>query len=123
MTSKSGKIEVTVMGEAAVVRFRRTECQTWSLHPWQDVEEDLYALVDRDHYSVIVIDFENKDLRWVSGAFYSMLVGLHRRSFKATGVLKLCNVPETIMERFREYRFVEVFNIYPNLEAALKSDT
>jgi hypothetical protein len=72
---------------------------------------------------VIVIDFENKDLRWVSGAFYSMLVGLHRRSFKATGVLKLCNVPETIMERFREYRFVDMFNIYPNLEAALKSDT
>ena len=123
MASKSGQIEVTVMGEAAVVRFRRTECLMWSLDPRQDLGEDLIALVDKDHYSLIVIDFDNPEIHWLSGAAQGSLVVLHRRLFKANGVLKLCNVPETIMEVFRVNRLIDVFNIYPDLEAALKSDS
>ena len=101
MTSKSGQIEVTVMGEAAVVRFRRKKWLMWGMDPRQDVREDLYALVDADHYSVIVIDFENQDIHWLSCAFEAILVSLHRRLFKANGVLKLCNVPDTIIKQFQ----------------------
>ena len=38
------------------------------------------------------------------------------------GVLKLCNLPEKIMDQFGTSRLTEVFTICPNLEAALKSD-
>ena len=120
MTDKSPQIEVTVMGEAAVVRFRRTECLMSSLSPRQDVGEDLFKLVDTDHYSLIILNFENPDIHWLSGAFQALLVTLHHRLFKANGVLKLCNVSASIMEQFQVNQFAKYFNIYPNLEAALK---
>lgn len=122
MTSKSRQIEVTEMGKAAVVRFTRTECLMWSSNPRQDVGEDLFALVDPDHYSSIVIDFENPDIPQLSGAFLALSVTLNYRLFKANGVLKLCNLPETIMEQFQVNQLVKVFKVFPDLEAALKSD-
>ena len=62
MTSNSPQIEVTVMGEAAVVRFRRTECLMMSLDPRRDVWKDLFALVDTDRHSLIILDFGNPDI-------------------------------------------------------------
>jgi anti-anti-sigma regulatory factor len=123
MTAKGSQIEVTVVGRAAVVRFRRTECLLWSVDPRSDVGEELFALDDRDKYSSVVIDFSNTDIHWLSCAFEGLLVVLHRRLSRANGGLKLCNVPETVLEQFRMNRLIEVFNVYPNLEAALKSDT
>jgi anti-anti-sigma regulatory factor len=122
MTVKGSQIEVTVMGEAAVVCFRRTECVLLSRNPRSDVGEELFALVDRQKYSVIVIDLSNPGIHQLSGAFQALLVTLHRRLGKANMALKLCNLPPTMMEQFRMNRLVEVFNIYPNLEAALKSN-
>jgi anti-anti-sigma regulatory factor len=120
MTSKSPQIEVTLIGEAAVVRFSRTECLMMSLDPSHDVGEALFTLVDTGHYSLIVLDFENPDIHWLSGAFQALLVTLHHRLVKANGVLKLCNVPASIMEQFQVNQLVKYFNIYPDLEAALK---
>jgi hypothetical protein len=71
------------------------------LDPRQDVGKDLFTLVDTDHYSVIVLDFENPDIKWLSGAFQAILVRLHCQLLKANGVLKLCNVQEEIMEQFQ----------------------
>ena len=122
MTSKLPLIEVTLMGEAAVVHFRRAECLMLHLDPRQNVREDQFALVDTDHYSLIVLDFGNPDIKWLSGAFQLILVGLHRRLSKANGGLKLCNVPQAIMEQFQANQLIKVFKIYSSLEAALKSD-
>jgi anti-anti-sigma regulatory factor len=122
VTGKSSQIEVTVVGGAAVVRFRRTECLMVSIDPGQDVGEELFTLVDNDHHSVVVLDFGTPDIHWLSGAVQALLVTLHHRLFKANGVLRLCNVPEPIMKQFQVNQLVKVFNIYPNLEAALKSD-
>jgi hypothetical protein len=123
MTVKGSQIEVTVMGEAAVVCFRRTECVLWGLDPGSDVGEELFALVEGQKYSVIVVDFSNPDIHRLSGAFQALLVTLHMRLVKANMALKLCNLPPTMMEQFRMNRLVEVFNIYKNLEAALNSNT
>ena len=122
MTSKSPLIEVAVMKEAAVVRFRRAECLMRHFDPRQDVGKDLFTLVDTDHHSLIVLDFGNPDIKWLSGAFQLILVRLHFRLFNTNGALKLCNVPEAIMEQFQVNQLVKVFKIYPNLQAALKSD-
>lgn len=122
MTNKSPLIEVTAMGEAAVVRFRRTECLMLHLDPSQDIGKNLFALVDTDHHSLIVLDFGNPDIKWLSGAFQAILVRLHCRLSKANGVLKLCNVPDPIMEQFQVNQLVKFFKICPNLEAALRSD-
>jgi hypothetical protein len=122
MTEERSQIEVTVIGEAAVVRFRRAESLMQHFDPRQDVGKDLFALVDTDHHSLVVLDFGNPDIKWLSGTFQLILVGLHRRLSKANGVLKLCNVPEAIMEGFQANQLIKVFTIYRNLEAALKSD-
>jgi anti-anti-sigma regulatory factor len=123
VTGKSSDIEVTVIGEVAVVRFRHPDRLLWNRYPRQDVGAELFALVDNDHHSLIVLDFENMvDVPCLSGAFQMILVTFHRRMFKADGVLKLCNIPEPIMKQFQVNQLVKVFNIYPNLEAALKSD-
>jgi anti-anti-sigma regulatory factor len=122
MTGKSPQIEVTVTGEAAIVRFRRTDCLMSSLDPRRDVGEALLAIVDTNLCSVIVLDFENPDIHWLSGAFQAILVDLHHRLFRANGVLKLCNVPGSIMEQFQVNQLSKLLKIYPNLEAALKLD-
>ena len=92
-----------------------------SLDPRRDIGEDLFALVDADHYS-LVVDFDNPDIHWLSCAFEALLVDLHRRLFKANGVLKLCNVREAIMEQFQVNQLSKLFKIYPSLEAALNSE-
>jgi anti-anti-sigma regulatory factor len=122
VTSNPPQIEVTVMGEAAVVRFSHAACLMLGRNPRQDVGQELFTLVDTDHYSLIILDFENPELHWLSGAFQALLVTLHRRLFKANGVLKLCNIPEPIMEQFQVNQPVKLFNIYPNLEEALKKN-
>jgi anti-anti-sigma regulatory factor len=123
MAKKPSQIEVTVTGEAAIVRFRSAGCLMSSLDPRRDVGEDLFALADAKLCSVIVLDFENPDIHWLSGAFQALLVNLHHRLFKANGVLKLCNVPDPIMEQFQVNQLSKLFKIYPNLEGALKLDT
>jgi anti-anti-sigma regulatory factor len=122
MNGQPRQIEVTVNGKAAVVRFVRTECLLISRNPRQDVGEDLRALIDRDHHSLIVIDFGNPDIQWLSRAFQAVLVLLHHRLSKVNGALRLCNVPEKIMEQFQVNKLVMVFNVYPTLELALQSD-
>jgi hypothetical protein len=94
MTDKSPLIEVTVMREAAVVRFMRTECLMRHFDPRQDVRKDLFTLVDTDHHTLIVLDFGNPDIKWLSGAFQAILVRLHCRLLEANGSLKLCDLPE-----------------------------
>lgn len=121
MTGKSPQIEVTVVGGAAVVRFLHTECLMVNINPEQDVGEELFTLVDTDHHSVVVLDFGNPDIHWLSGAFQAVVVRLHRRLFKANGVLRLCNVPDALMEQFQANQLVKLFNIDPDVEAALKA--
>jgi anti-anti-sigma regulatory factor len=121
MANKGSQIEVTVMGEAAVVSFRRAECLLRSLNPRGDVGEELFALVDKSKYSAIVIDFSNPDIHLLSGAIQAFLVTLHWRLSKAEMALKLCNLPPTIMEQFRLNRLIEYFTVYPNVQAALSS--
>jgi anti-anti-sigma regulatory factor len=122
MTNKSPLIEVTVMGQAAVVRFLRAECLTRHVDPRQNVGKELFALVDLDHFSKVVLDFGNLDIQWLSGAFHGIMARLHRRLFLANGALMLCNLPEAIMEKFQANQLTKFFKIYPTLEAALKSD-
>jgi anti-anti-sigma regulatory factor len=123
VTGKSPDIEVTVIGEVAVVRFRHPDRLLWNRYPRQDVGAELFALVDNDHHSLIVLDFGNMvEAPCLSGAFHALLVSLHHRLFNASRVLKLCNVPEPIMKQFQVSQLVKYFNIYPNLDAAIKSE-
>jgi anti-anti-sigma regulatory factor len=122
MTTEPSQIEVTVMEGAAVVRFRRAACLMRHLDPRDHLDEDLLTLVNTDHHSLVVLDFGNPDIKFLAGAFQALLVRLHYRLFKANGVLTLCGVPEAIMQQFQVNQLVKVFHIYPNLEAALKSD-
>jgi hypothetical protein len=123
MPDRSSQIEVAVIDQAAVVRFRRTHCLLMSVDPMKDVGEELFALFDTDHHSIIILSFDHPDIHWLSCAFEAVLVRFHVQLSRANGVLKLCNVPEPIMGQFRMNRLIELFNIYPDVEEALKSDT
>jgi hypothetical protein len=66
-----------------------------------------------------------KGIGWRSNAWpfrQGLLVTLHHRLFKAMSVLKLFDVQKPIMVQFQANQLVNYFNIYPNLESALKSD-
>ncbi len=66
-------------------------------------------------------NFEKKN-PWPSSFPIGAKVRLNYRLFKGNGVLRLCNVPEAIMKQLQVNQLVKVLHIYPNLEAALKSD-
>lgn len=63
------------------------------------------------------------DILRLSGAFQALLVSLNRRLLKANGVLRLCNVPAAVMEQFQANQLARHFNIYPDLDEMLKTDT
>jgi anti-anti-sigma regulatory factor len=120
VTDEPSQIEVTVIGEAAVIRFTRTDGLMSHGELNREFREELFTFVDSGRHSVIALDFGNPDIHWLSGASYAVLVSLHHRLFKANRVLKLCNVPDMVMTKFQDSQLVKYFNIYPDVETALK---
>jgi anti-anti-sigma regulatory factor len=112
-------IEVNVTDGIAVVTFPNTDWLVYSIDPAREGGQGLLDLVDRADHAAIILDFQNRDIGWLSCAFEGLLVGLHRRMSKKKAVLRLCNVPPEIVRQFTMNRLITIFHLYATLEEAL----
>lgn len=91
-----------------------------------DVIQEMHSVIDSTAAQHVIIDF--KAIRsLVSGSLYPQsepftpLIMLHKQMSQAARRLILCNLSSEIAEVFRLTRFDQMFEIKPDLVAALSS--
>ena len=84
--------------------------------PRQDVgKTDSPLLIPTDH-SLIVLDFENPDIKWLSGAFQAILVRSHFKLFNTNGAPQALQRARSHNQAVPGQSACQGFNIYLNLE-------
>jgi len=118
VSGQTESIRVVDVNGVAVVYFRDLDFQPsgWEDEASKRLREELDALGDQKHWVSIILDFQGKEFI-PRAAFEGLLVSLHK---KTNGNLKLCNVSSVVMECFRTSRLVNLFDIYPTRDDALR---
>jgi anti-sigma B factor antagonist len=111
------RIRVEDVADIAVVRFidrRFVDVQNIIL-----MGEQLFALVDQDHRSKILLNLEG--VEYISSDALAKFIGLNKKARGANAQLRLCCVDRDIYEVFEITRLNKVFPIYDDQEAALEA--
>lgn len=80
----------------------------------ESVSDELLSVADRNPLAVI-LDFEGTDFVAVA-AFENVLVRLHK---KLNGKLRMCNLPQSVAEKFQMIQLARLFQIHARLDDAL----
>ena len=83
----------------------------------QEVGDQLYQLVDVEAKHQLLLNFGN--VRYLSSAALGKLINLKKKVGAVKGKLKLCCIHPDLLEVFRITRLDQVFEIYPDEQAAL----
>jgi anti-sigma B factor antagonist len=83
----------------------------------QEVGDQLYALVEDDGYTQLLLNFGN--VQYLSSAALGKLINLKKKVGAVKGKLKLCCIHPDLLEVFRITRLDQVFEIYPEEQTAL----
>ena len=118
MSGDAQVIQVSNVDGVAVVCFRDLARVVLDHAPCslEQVEQELYSLVDDQSSAPMVLDFEGKELP-TCHVVQQLLVRLNKR---LGGKLKLCNLPPMAIYHFEWNHLVERLNIYPTREEALE---
>ncbi|MHC4712150.1 MAG: STAS domain-containing protein [Planctomycetota bacterium] len=84
----------------------------------QDVGDELFDLVDKQYKTKLLLNFEN--VEYLSSAALGKLITLNKRIKEENGELKLCNIIPEIFEVFRITKLNRLFEIYDEMEQALR---
>jgi anti-sigma B factor antagonist len=84
----------------------------------QDVGDELFDLVDKQYKTKLLLNFEN--VEYLSSAALGKLITLNKRVKEENGELKLCNIIPEIFEVFRITKLNRLFEIYDEMEQALR---
>ena len=105
--SKPKHIDISEVGEVSVVRF--TDAQILDEVDIQELGEELFALVERDNRSSLLLNFTN--VEFLSSAALGKLISLDKKVKAAGGKLKLSNIRPEIYEVFNITRLNKLFDI------------
>lgn len=82
---------------------------------FEQVEQELQAIVAQEHSTPIILDFESKEVP-TCHVVQCLLLKLHMR---LEGNLKLCNLPSMAVWHFEFNGLADRLNIYPTRKDAL----
>jgi anti-sigma B factor antagonist len=82
-----------------------------------EVGDQLYHLVDVEGKRQLLLNFGN--VQYLSSAALGKLINLKKKVGAVKGKLKLCCIHPDLLEVFRITRLDQVFEIYPEEQAAL----
>jgi len=85
----------------------------------QALRESIMSVVEQAERINLVLDFGN--VRFLSSAVLGLLIRISKRIYERDGQLKLCNIDPKIYEIFKITRLTKTFNIYKNVESAVRS--
>ncbi|MBX9654498.1 STAS domain-containing protein [bacterium] len=111
------RIETEEIGDVTVVRF--VDRRILDEQNIQLIGDQLFALVDEDHRTKILLDFGS--VEYLSSAALGKLLNLNKKVDKMQGQLRLCRIKPEILEVFQITRLDKVFSIYEDQGIALES--
>ena len=109
------RIEVDQVGDVTVVRF--VDRRILDEQNIQAIGEQLYALVDDEGRSHVLLNFDN--VEYLSSAALGKLITLNKKIRAVSGQLKLCSIKPEIYEVFEITKLNKVFQIFDEVKDAL----
>ena len=110
------RLLVEPVNDIAVVTFKDKKILDEAVI--QDVGDELFDLVDKQYKTKLLLNFEN--VEYLSSAALGKLITLNKRIKEENGELKLCNIIPEIFEVFRITKLNRLFEIYDEMEQALR---
>ncbi len=115
MEQQPRRISVEEKGDYTVIRFRDTDIlDQVNIH---EMGKEMYAVVEGTPGIKLIVDFEG--VEYLSSSALGKLITLKKKVEENSGTLKMCRIKPEIMEVFRITRLDTIFDIYPDLDAAL----
>jgi anti-sigma B factor antagonist len=113
------KISVEYQGDIVVVTL--TTAKILEDVEIQSLEETFLPLIEQNPSIRLIIDFSQ--VQFLTSAALGLLIRISKKTIETNGRLKLCGIQPKIMEIFKITRLDNVFDIQPDLSAAVKSLT
>lgn len=115
MDQQPRRITVEEKGDHIIMRFRDTDIlDQVNIH---EMGREMYAVVEGTPGIKLIVDFEG--VEYLSSSALGKLITLKKKSQETSGTLKMCRIKPEIMEVFRITKLDTIFDIYPDLDAAM----
>ena len=115
MNQQPRRITVEEKGDYTIIKFRDADIlDQVNIH---EMGNEMYAVVEGSPGINVIVDFEG--VEYLSSSALGKLITLKRKSKETSGTLKMCRIKPEIMEVFRITKLDTIFDIYPDLDAAL----
>ena len=111
------RISVEYSDEAVIITF--TDEKILEDQDIAALQESIISVIGQGQKINLVLNFEN--VKFLSSAVLGLLIRIVKRVYEQDGWLKLCNINSKIYEVFKITKLTKIFDIYPDLKAALES--
>ncbi len=117
MTQDTLSIDLTTVKDGAVAVFALSGTLDIATSP--TLRAALLEAADRDDHEMVV---DLTQLEFLDSTGLGALIGAHKRASEHGGAVRLVAHEGQILRLLRITGLLEVFSVYPNLEAALSDD-
>ncbi len=83
------------------------------------LRESIMSVIGQAERINLILDFGN--VQFLSSAVLGLLIQVSKRIYEQGGKLKLCNINPKIYEIFKITRLTKTFDIYKDVEGAVRS--
>jgi anti-sigma B factor antagonist len=83
------------------------------------LRESIMSVIGQAERINLILDFGN--VQFLSSAVLGLLIQISKRIYEQGGKLKLCNINPKIYEIFKITRLTKTFDIYKDVEGAIRS--
>ncbi len=84
----------------------------------QSLQETITSIIEQTERISLILDFCN--VKFLSSAVLGLLIRVSKKVYERDGQLKLCNINPKIYEIFKITRLTKIFDIYPDIESAVR---
>jgi anti-anti-sigma factor len=111
-------IKVKETGGVSVVEFVNSQLM-YEMTVVNEVGDELASLLTDHGHTKILLDFSN--VQYLSSSMLAKLAKLEQQVGQGKGQLRLCRLGPILKDTFRIGHFDRVFEVYDDVESALKS--
>jgi len=111
------KVSVEYTDNATIVTF--TTEKILEEKDIQVLQETIVSIVEQTERISLILDFVN--VKFLSSSVLGLLIRVSKKVYENDGQLKLCNINPKIYKIFKITRLTKIFDIYPDVEGAVRS--
>ena len=82
------------------------------------LQESIMSVIEQTERINLILDFSH--VKFLSSAVLGLLIRISKRIYEHDGQLRLCNIDPKIYEIFKITRLTKTFDIYKDVESAMK---